>query len=116
MGVHPCGVLYKRHSKSIDPERHTCGSCKSKLVQTKPVPRAAASSSEYQKFMKEQMKVLKKEQPSSSQPGHHEARRGQVGQAGRAAETGGRPGRPGSGIRLDAAVRQFIDLTLEDTA
>ncbi|KAK0868918.1 hypothetical protein LTS02_003313 [Friedmanniomyces endolithicus] len=34
-----CGAEFKRHSKSIDPKRHTCGTCRSKLLQTKPVPR-----------------------------------------------------------------------------
>ena len=43
-----CSTEFKRHSKSIDPSKHQCGSCKSKLVQTKPVPRANAVVSEYQ--------------------------------------------------------------------
>jgi len=34
-----CGAEFKRHSKSIDPKRHTCGTCRSKLLQIKPVPR-----------------------------------------------------------------------------
>ncbi|KND90781.1 HMG box-containing protein C19G7.04 [Tolypocladium ophioglossoides CBS 100239] len=69
-----CGSEYKRHSKSIDPQRHRCGSCKSALKQTKPVPRgsgagggAGSKPSEYQIFVKEQMKVVRGENPGSPQ-------------------------------------------------
>jgi hypothetical protein len=68
-----CGLEFKRHSKSIDPSRHQCGSCKCKLVQTKPVPRgiggggAKGGMTEYQAFVKENMKVVKKENPGSPQ-------------------------------------------------
>ncbi|KAF2738325.1 hypothetical protein EJ04DRAFT_509730 [Polyplosphaeria fusca] len=51
-----CGYEFKRHSKSVDPERHSCGRCQSRLVQTKPVPRAGGKGrekSEYQGYMKE---------------------------------------------------------------
>lgn len=34
-----CGVTYGRHSKSIDPGRQRCGSCKNRLEQIKPKPR-----------------------------------------------------------------------------
>lgn len=37
-----CWAEFKRHSKSIDPARHTCGSCRGKLLQVKPVPRGGA--------------------------------------------------------------------------
>ncbi|KAI9052538.1 hypothetical protein LZ554_003881 [Drepanopeziza brunnea f. sp. 'monogermtubi'] len=65
-----CSTEFKRHSKSIDPSRHQCGSCRSKLVQTKPVPRANAGTSkvsEYQLFVKENMKRLREENPGSPQ-------------------------------------------------
>lgn len=63
-----CAAEYKRHSKSINPERHRCGACRGELSQTKPAPRGRpAKESEYQKFMKEQMKVLKEENPGSPQ-------------------------------------------------
>ncbi|KAM7207959.1 SprT-like family domain containing protein [Naviculisporaceae sp. PSN 640] len=65
-----CGIAYKRHSKSINPGRHRCGACKGELKQTKPVPRGAAAGkqpSEYQVFMKEQMRLLKEENPKSPQ-------------------------------------------------
>lgn len=61
-----CGMEFKRHSKSIDPSRHSCGSCKNKLVQVQPAPRAANDGkmgglSEYQKFMKVNFARLKRE-------------------------------------------------------
>ncbi|KAB5542414.1 SprT-like family-domain-containing protein [Coniochaeta sp. 2T2.1] len=66
-----CGLEYKRHSKSINPERHRCGACKSLLRQTRPTPRAgggaAKKPSEYQVFMKEQMRLMKEENPGSPQ-------------------------------------------------
>ncbi|RFU75496.1 hmg box-containing [Trichoderma arundinaceum] len=55
-----CGCEYKRHSKSIDPQRHRCGVCKALLEQTKPAPRqtpTVGKLSEYQVFVKEQMKT-----------------------------------------------------------
>lgn len=45
-----CGVEFKRHSKSIDPKRHTCGSCRNHLIQIKPVPRKPKASSSDQAF------------------------------------------------------------------
>lgn len=63
-----CGLEFKRHSKSINPERHRCGACKSQLKQTKPAPRATTGKeSEYQRFMKEQMRLIKEENPGSPQ-------------------------------------------------
>ena len=62
-----CGTEFKRHSKSIDPLKHQCGSCKSKLVQTKPVPRANAVVNEYQLFVKENMRKAKEQNPGSPQ-------------------------------------------------
>ncbi|OPB36966.1 hypothetical protein A0O28_0060460 [Trichoderma guizhouense] len=64
-----CGCEYKRHSKSIDPKRHRCGACKASLEQTKPTPRQTPTGqlSEYQLFVKEQMKVVKSENPNSAQ-------------------------------------------------
>ncbi|RDA90941.1 hypothetical protein CP533_5352 [Ophiocordyceps camponoti-saundersi (nom. inval.)] len=71
-----CGSEYKRHSKSIDPQRHRCGSCRGLLAQTKPVPRQGAGAagggepgkrSDYQDFVKEQMNIVKAENPGSPQ-------------------------------------------------
>ncbi|KAI6779455.1 HMG box-containing protein [Emericellopsis cladophorae] len=62
-----CGIEVKRHSKSVDPKKHRCGSCKSTLKQTKPTPRGSGKPSEYQLFVKEQMKVVKDENPGIAQ-------------------------------------------------
>lgn len=43
-GGHGCGMEYQRHSKSIDPAKHTCGVCKGRLVQIRPIPRGTAST------------------------------------------------------------------------
>lgn len=40
-----CGAEFKRHSKSIDVERHRCGVCKGNLMQIKPVPRGVGKTS-----------------------------------------------------------------------
>jgi hypothetical protein len=61
-----CGYEFKRHSRSVDTERHSCGKCKGRLVQTKPAPRGKAGGgekkmSEYQSFVKENFKRVKSE-------------------------------------------------------
>ena len=61
-----CHVEFKRHSKSVDPKRHTCGACKSKLIQTRPIPRTAPPS-QYQLFVKERFKAVKDANPQSPQ-------------------------------------------------
>lgn len=62
-----CQSQYKRHSKSIDCARHRCGSCKGMLQQIKPVPRNSGKPTEYQIFVKEQMKIVKQENPHIAQ-------------------------------------------------
>ncbi|AEO68098.1 uncharacterized protein THITE_22048, partial [Thermothielavioides terrestris NRRL 8126] len=72
-----CGLLYNRHSKSIDPSRHRCGVCRGELAQIKPAPAKnkkkkteegePAKLSGYQEFVKEQMRLLKEENPRSPQ-------------------------------------------------
>lgn len=62
-----CGYEHKRHSKSIDPARHRCGKCKEELKQTRPVPRATGGKTAYQMFVKEQMKVVRDENPGATQ-------------------------------------------------
>ncbi|KAL8831259.1 MAG: hypothetical protein Q9170_005378 [Blastenia crenularia] len=53
------------YNKSIDPRRHSCGKCKEKLVQVKPVPRGEGKGiSEYQKFVKEHYSRVKKDKPA----------------------------------------------------
>jgi predicted SprT family Zn-dependent metalloprotease len=62
-----CGHEHKRHSKSIDPARHRCGKCKDELKQTRPVPRATGGKTAYQMFVKEQMRVVRDENPGATQ-------------------------------------------------
>jgi predicted SprT family Zn-dependent metalloprotease len=60
-----CGMEFKRHSKSVNVERHSCGACKGKLVQTKP-PVRSTKKSDYQVFVKENFAKVKGENPESS--------------------------------------------------
>lgn len=74
-----CGMEFKRHSKSIDTQKHRCGGCKSKLVQIKPVPRKGAVDRSasgtpvmgatpvtgYAAFVKEHFASLKKSMPGA---------------------------------------------------
>ncbi|CAO2656477.1 Nn.00g052800.m01.CDS01 [Neocucurbitaria sp. VM-36] len=70
-----CGYEFKRHSKSVDPARHSCGKCKGRLAQTKPKPRGGGSGGtgasagskdgkkaggEYQGFVKENFQRVKR--------------------------------------------------------
>ncbi|KAL6721137.1 hypothetical protein ACLMJK_000237 [Lecanora helva] len=61
-----CHLEYKRHSKSIDPLKHLCGSCKSKLVQVKPKPRRHRVEGNFQDFIKNQHEKVRKENPGKS--------------------------------------------------
>lgn len=67
-----CGYEFKRHSKSIDPAKHSCGRCKGRLAQTKPTPRGTTcvdkhgnvekkEKSEYQVFVKANFSRVQKE-------------------------------------------------------
>lgn len=72
-----CGYVFKRHSRSIDTERHSCGKCRGRLAQVKPVPRGVGrgkegegnggkeggkgGGGEYQKFVKENFGRVKGE-------------------------------------------------------
>lgn len=62
-----CSAEYKRHSRSINPQKHRCGTCKGMLKQTKPTPRGSGKPSQYQTFVKEQMKIVKQENPGVPQ-------------------------------------------------
>ena len=61
-----CGLEYRRHSKSVDPERHRCGGCKAKLIQTQPAPRTTGPSA-FSLYIKEHFPDMKKAHPSSAQ-------------------------------------------------
>ncbi|KAJ4338013.1 hypothetical protein N0V95_008186 [Ascochyta clinopodiicola] len=66
-----CGYEFKRHSRSVDTKRHSCGKCKGALVQTKPTPRGGGvgkdgkvgevKRSEYQIFVKANFARIKSE-------------------------------------------------------
>ena len=61
-----CGLEYKRHSKSIDPTKHSCGVCKNKLIQIKPVPRKVEGDrkrSKYQDYLKKESGRVRLENP-----------------------------------------------------
>lgn len=61
-----CELEYKRHSKSINPSKHSCGSCRGKLVQVQPTPRkgeAEGKRSDYQEFVKKEHERVKLENP-----------------------------------------------------
>lgn len=59
-----CGAEYRRHSRSISADRHRCGACGGALRQTRPAPRARpAGESGYQRFMREQMRAVRLENP-----------------------------------------------------
>lgn len=65
-----CGLEYKRHSKSIDPAKHSCGGCKSKLVQVQPAPRKGGASGEgkrssYQEFVRKEHEKVRAENPGA---------------------------------------------------
>lgn len=62
-----CAIKVQRHSKSVDPVRHRCGNCSSKLVQIKPVPRTGTKDCEYQKFIRENLKKIREDNPGSPQ-------------------------------------------------
>ena len=69
-----CGYEFKRHSKSVDTARHSCGRCKGRLVQTKPTPRGGAGAvdgvkSEYQVFIKANFARVKKELEDKGESG-----------------------------------------------
>ncbi|KAF4305501.1 SprT-like protein [Botryosphaeria dothidea] len=64
-----CGHEFKRHSKSIDPAKHRCGSCKAELAQIKPAVRQKNPNkgpSEYQIFMKENFQRIRRENEGKS--------------------------------------------------
>lgn len=63
-----CGLEYKRHSKSIDPSKHSCGNCKGKLVQVQPAPRKGVGEgkrSDYQDFVKWENQRVRRENPGA---------------------------------------------------
>ncbi|KAF5626436.1 HMG box-containing protein [Fusarium sp. NRRL 52700] len=107
-----CGVEYKRHSKSIDTQRSKCGKCKGNLKQTKPAPRGAVAGkapSRYQTFVKEQMGVVRGENPGSPQKVVMKL----IAEKW-ARQEGGKTGRKAaSKLGVESVVDKMIDLTIE---
>lgn len=65
-----CRLEFKRHSKSIDPKRHSCGLCKGRLVQTRPVPREGGGEKvmgEYQAYVRDNIGRVRRENVGSPQ-------------------------------------------------
>ncbi|KAG0642849.1 hypothetical protein HOY80DRAFT_1101880, partial [Tuber brumale] len=63
-----CRYVYKRHSQSIDPNKHLCGACSGgQLLQTHPVPKEKRPITGYQAFMKENFSRIKAENPGKPQ-------------------------------------------------
>lgn len=63
-----CGYTYRRHSQSIDPTKHRCGSCNGgKLVQTHPPPKEKRAITGYQAFVKHNFSRIKAENPGTPQ-------------------------------------------------
>ncbi|KAK5135050.1 hypothetical protein LTR08_005710 [Meristemomyces frigidus] len=64
-----CAAEFKRHSKSIDLKRHSCGSCRGQLVQVKPVPRqgAGGGATGYAAYVKQHFASIKSAMPGATQ-------------------------------------------------
>jgi predicted SprT family Zn-dependent metalloprotease len=109
-----CATEFKRHSKSIDPKRHRCGSCKGPLKQTRPAPRGAAAGkapSRYQVFVKEQMAIVRGENPGSPQKVVMKLI------AEKWAKQEGKPGGKGpSKLGVESIAEKLVDLTIEGEA
>ncbi|KAF7943215.1 hypothetical protein EAE96_011150 [Botrytis aclada] len=112
-----CKTLFKRHSKSIDTQRHRCGACKGVLAQIKPVPRGAAKNgkeNEYQIFVKENMKRIRDDNLGSPQKDilGLVAKKYQEQKASRAAQAGEKESTPDDGgVEVVARKLDFLDLT-----
>ncbi|KAF4502030.1 HMG box-containing [Fusarium agapanthi] len=110
-----CGVEYKRHSKSIDTKRSKCGKCKGNLKQIKPVPRGAAAGkapSRYQAFVKEQMGVVRGENPGSPQKVVMKL----IAEKWAKQEGGKTGSKVVSKLGVESVVANMVDLTIEAEA
>ncbi|KAF9769841.1 hypothetical protein IL306_012669 [Fusarium sp. DS 682] len=110
-----CGAEFKRHSKSIDPQRHRCGSCKGLLKQTKPAPRGVAAGkapSRYQVFVKEQMAVVRGENPGSPQKVVMKL----IAEKWAKQEGGKTESKLASKLGVENVVDKMVDLTIEAEA
>lgn len=76
-----CGQEYKRHSRSIDLTRQSCGKCGARLIQTKPLPRnrreragqerteVCQKRGKYQDFVKTNFAIVRNESPGLGMAG-----------------------------------------------
>ncbi|KAJ9647047.1 hypothetical protein H2199_002033 [Coniosporium tulheliwenetii] len=107
-----CGTEFKRHSRSVDPARQSCGG-------TRPAPRAKGKAGEYQVFVKEKFAEVKRANPGMGMPevmevlGKMYRERKEMGGASVGSE-GGRDGGAVKGDGLDAVVRRLEVVTLDD--
>lgn len=108
-----CNSEYKRHSKSIDPQRHRCGSCKGTLKQIKPVPRGGGKPTEYQTFVKEQMKIVKQENPGIAQKDVMKVVAAKWAAKRTAAKEAEIEAKVETTVTEDALVTSVVDLTLD---
>ncbi|QIX00573.1 hypothetical protein AMS68_006090 [Peltaster fructicola] len=110
-----CRMEFKRHSKSIDPSRHTCGVCKAKLVQVKPVPRntAGAKTTGYAGFVKEHFAAIKADMPGASQ----KEVMSRIGERYRAAKNGASQADHSAEppAEIDTVAEELEAIVLEDT-
>lgn len=116
-----CGTLFKRHSKSIDVQKHRCGACKGVLAQIKPAPRGKAAGkgeNEYQVFVRENMKKIREENPGSPQKDimglvgkrYQEYKASKAAKAGETVDL--KEGTPDDGdLEIVARKLDFLDLT-----
>lgn len=77
-----CGQEYKRHSRSIDLTRQSCGKCGARLIQIKPSPRigrgeragqgrteVCQKTGKYQEFVKTNFAIVRNESPGLGMAG-----------------------------------------------
>lgn len=112
-----CGVEYQRHSRSIDPRKHSCGTCKAPLVQVRPVPRAVGGKgSEYQTFVKENFGRVKKEMRGVSHGAVMEVlgREYREGKGGGVGATATAKGSEKKELDIESVMRELEVITLDD--
>lgn len=124
-GCVKCGMEYQRHSKSIDTQRHRCGSCKGSLEQIRPKrpdivtgDGRPAGQSEYQLFVKHHMKSVKEANPGVPQQGILGIIAKNWAELKKAKVIDHTSGDVSLGAQLDEAdvvTKLVVDLTLEDS-
>ncbi|KFY22432.1 hypothetical protein V493_06591, partial [Pseudogymnoascus sp. VKM F-4281 (FW-2241)] len=123
-----CRLEFKRHSKSIDPKRHSCGLCKGRLVQTRPVPRGEVGGEkvmgEYQAYVRDNIGRVRRENVGSPQKdvmalvgkGYRElkaARLKELGKSSLSVDSSAKDGNEPEDDPVESIVKKidFLDLT-----